>query len=103
MQVEVESCLFSHPDILEAAVVARPDDNWGEVPMAFVTLKENLIWHEGFETELIAYSRDHLAHFKCPKYVVHLVEGLPKTTTGKIQKVELRVLAKAAAASSSEK
>jgi len=71
--------------------------------MAFVTLKEGVVWRADFEAEVIAFCRDNLAHFKCPKHVVHLVEGLPKTTTGKIQKVDLRVMAKAAAAASHKK
>jgi fatty-acyl-CoA synthase len=97
-QHEVESCLFSHPLVLEAAVVARPDEKWGETPMAFVVLKAGVVWEAPLEAELIAYCRAHLAHFKCPKHAVHLAEGLPKTSTGKVQKFELRLLAKAAAA-----
>ena len=83
--VEVEDVLYRHPDVLEAAVVARPDEKWGETPCAFVTLKpgRNLT-----EAELIAFCRQHMAHFKAPKTVIFT--ELPKTSTGKIQKFLLR-------------
>ena len=87
--VEVENVLMGHPDVNLAAVVAKPDEKWGESPCAFVELKP------GASTDaagLIAYARDHLAHFKAPKTVVF--EELPKTSTGKIQKFELRNRAK---------
>ncbi len=67
------------------AVVAMPDDKWGEVPCAFVELKEG---QTGDEAEMIAFTRERLAGFKCPKKVVF--GELPKTSTGKIQKFELR-------------
>jgi fatty-acyl-CoA synthase len=67
------------------AVVAMPDDKWGEVPCAFVELKEG---HDGDEAAMIAFTRERLAGFKCPKKVVF--GELPKTSTGKIQKFELR-------------
>lgn len=83
--VEVESALMGHPDVMLCAVVAMPDDKWGEVPCAFVELKDG---HAGDEAALIAFTRERLAGFKCPKKVVF--GELPKTSTGKIQKFELR-------------
>jgi len=88
--IEVESVLYKHPQILEAAVVARPDEKWGETPCAFVTLKDGV---NLTEAEVIAYCRQHLAHFKCPRTVVFT--QLPKTSTGKIQKYVLRDQARA--------
>ena len=90
--LEVEDVLCSHPYVLEAAVVARPDDKWGETPCAFVTLKAEA--PEFTEGEIIAFCRDRLAHFKCPRKVVF--GSLPKTSTGKIQKNMLRERAKTA-------
>jgi len=87
--VEVEGVLMGHPDVLLAAVVAAPDDKWGEVPCAFVELKEGAAEDAA---ALIAFSRETLAGFKTPKRVVF--RELPKTSTGKIQKFELRTLAK---------
>ncbi|SMX38105.1 AMP-binding protein [Maliponia aquimaris] len=87
--VEVESVLMGHDAVLLCAVVAKPDDKWGEVPCAFVEVKDG---HEVSEAELIAYARQRLAGFKTPKKVVF--RELPKTSTGKIQKFELRTLAK---------
>ena len=88
--IEVEDVLYRHPCVLEAAVVARPDPTWGETPCAFVTLK-----HDASATaeDIIAYCREHLAHFKAPRTV--LFGALPKTSTGKIQKFVLRERAKA--------
>ena len=83
--LEVEEVLYSHPQIMEAAVVARPDPKWGETPCAFVTLKPGQVVQEA---EIIAFCRDRLARFKCPKTVVF--GPLPKTSTGKIQKFQLR-------------
>ena len=83
--IEVEGVIFGHPKVLEAAVVARPDEKWGETPCAFVTLKPG---EEATEAEIIAYCRDNLAHFKAPKTVIFT--GLPKTSTGKVQKFKLR-------------
>jgi fatty-acyl-CoA synthase len=83
--VEVESVMMGHPAVLLVAVVAKPDEKWGEVPCAFVELKDGA---EVTEAELIAFTREHLAGFKCPKAVVF--GELPKTSTGKIQKFELR-------------
>lgn len=87
--VEVEGVLMAHPDVLLCAVVAKPDEKWGEVPCAFVELKDGVT---GDEAALIAFARERLAGFKTPKKVVFL--ELPKTSTGKIQKFELRTLAK---------
>ena len=83
--VEVEGVLMSHPSVMLCAVVAKVDDKWGEVPCAFVELKEGL---NVTEEELIAFARTQLAGFKTPKYV--FFQDLPKTSTGKIQKFELR-------------
>jgi fatty-acyl-CoA synthase len=87
--IEVEGVLYRHPDVLEAAVVARPDPRWGETPCAFVTLKPG---HSTTAEQIIAYCRDHLAHFKTPKTIVF--GPLPKTSTGKVQKFQLREQAK---------
>ncbi|MEM8794411.1 MAG: acyl-CoA synthetase [Pseudomonadota bacterium] len=83
--VEVEGILARHPKVLLAAVVAKPDEKWGETPAAFIELKPG---EEATEAEIIAFCREHLAGFKCPKSVYF--EELPKTATGKIQKFELR-------------
>ena len=83
--------LYSHPSVLEAAVVARPDDKWGETPCAFVTLKPGV--DALAADELIAWCRARLAGFKVPKRVIF--GPLPKTSTGKIQKNLLRDQAKA--------
>jgi fatty-acyl-CoA synthase len=89
--IEVENALYKHPGVLFAAVVAKPDEKWGETPCAFVERKSG---HDNLsEADLIAFCRDHLARFKCPKTVVFC--ELPKTTTGKIQKFRLREQAKA--------
>ncbi len=88
--LEVEEALYRHPKVLEAAVVARPDDKWGESPCAFVTLQEGAEAEAG---EIIDYCRTVLARYKIPKTVVF--GPLPKTSTGKIQKFELRDRAKA--------
>ena len=84
--LEVEETLYRHPQILEAAVVARPDEKWGETPCAFVTLKDPSV--ELSSEEIIQFCRDQMAHYKIPKTVVFL--ELPKTSTGKIQKNALR-------------
>ena len=86
--VEVEGVLMAHPDVNLAAVVAKPDEKWGEVPCAFVELKPGA---SPSEADLIAFSRETLAGFKAPKRVVF--QELPKTSTGKIQKFELRKVA----------
>ena len=83
--IEVEEVLYRHPDVLVAAVVARPDAKWGEVAAAFVELREG---STATEAEIIEHCRSHLARFKVPKQV--MVGALPKTATGKIQKFVLR-------------
>jgi fatty-acyl-CoA synthase len=88
--IEVEDVLFKHPKVAAAAVVAAPDDKWGETPCAFIELKEGEL---AAAEEIIAWSRAHLAHFKCPRHVVF--GALPKTSTGKIQKYILREKARA--------
>lgn len=84
--IEVEDVLYRHPAVLEAAVVARPDDTWGETPCAFITLKEDAPRTK--EQDIIAFCRENMARFKAPKTVVF--GSLPKTATGKIQKFVLR-------------
>ncbi len=87
--IEVEDALYKHPAIQAAAVVAKPDDKWGETPCAFIELKpETTLSAE----EVISYCRENLAHFKCPRHVVFA--ELPKTSTGKIQKFKLREMAR---------
>ena len=88
--VEVEGALMHHPAVSLCAVVAKPDDKWGEVPCAFVELKCGT---DADEAELIGFARARLAGFKTPKMVVF--QELPKTSTGKVQKFELRKLARA--------
>jgi len=83
--IEIENTLYSHSDIMEAAVVAMPHEKWGETPCAFVTLKPG---KQLTERELVDWCRDQMAHFKCPSRVVFT--ELPKTSTGKIQKFKLR-------------
>ena len=87
--VEVEGALMHHPAVNLCAVVAKPDEKWGEVPCAFVELKDGAT---ADEAEIIAFARERLAGFKTPKRVIF--QELPKTSTGKIQKFELRALAK---------
>jgi fatty-acyl-CoA synthase len=87
--VEVESALMNHEAVNLCAVVAKPDDKWGEVPCAFVELKDGAT---PTEAEIIAFCRARLAGFKTPKRVIF--QELPKTSTGKIQKFELRTVAK---------
>ena len=87
--LEVESVLYKHPAVLETAVVAKPDDKWGEIPCAFIELKANA---KVTEQEVIDYCRERMAHFKAPKRVVF--GPLDKTPTGKIQKYILRERAK---------
>ncbi|XP_010918226.1 butanoate--CoA ligase AAE1 [Elaeis guineensis] len=88
--IEVESVLFSHPAVLEAAVVGRPDHHWGETPCAFVKLKEGA---SVAAEDIIKFCRSRLPHYMAPKTVVF--EDLPKTSTGKTQKFVLREKAKA--------
>ena len=84
--IEIENTLYSHPQIIGAAVVAKSDEKWGETPCAFVELREGDATVT--EDEIIDYCRNNMAHFKCPKNVVF--GPLPKTSTGKIQKFLLR-------------
>jgi fatty-acyl-CoA synthase len=87
--IEVEDVLYRHPAVLEAAVVGRPDAQWGETPCAFVTLKPDA---EADEAAIIAFCRENMAHYKVPRAVVF--GPLPKTSTGKMQKYVLRDKAK---------
>ena len=89
--IEVEDVLYGHPAVLEAAVVARPDGKWGETPCAFITLKPAA--GPLSQEDVIAFCRERLARYKCPRTVVFGL--LPKTSTGKIQKNMLRDQAKA--------
>jgi fatty-acyl-CoA synthase len=91
--VEVEDVLYKHPAVLFAAVVAKPDPKWGEVPCAFLELKDNATTTEA---EIIAFCRSHMPGFKTPKAVVF--GPIPKTSTGKIQKFMLRDQVKSAKA-----
>jgi len=84
--IEVEDALYRHPQVMEAAVVAKPDPVWGETPCAFVTLKPDA--GQVSAEDIIAWCRDNLAHYKVPRTIVF--GPLPKTSTGKIQKFELR-------------
>ncbi len=88
--IEIEDVLYRHPQVLEAAVVAKADDHWGETPCAFVHLKEGA---QTTEQDIIDHCRNNLAHFKAPKNVIF--GELPKTSTGKIQKFKLREQANA--------
>jgi fatty-acyl-CoA synthase len=88
--IEVEEALYKHPAVAAVAVVAKPDDKWGETPCAFVELKPGA---SATAEELIAWCRSHLAAYKCPRHVVFA--EIPKTSTGKIQKFKLRGVAKA--------
>ncbi len=88
--IEVEEALYKHPAVAIAAVVAKPDEKWGESPCAFVELKPGA---SVTEEELIAHTRNHLAHYKCPRRIVFA--EIPRTSTGKIQKYVLRESAKA--------
>jgi fatty-acyl-CoA synthase len=87
--IEVEDALYKHPAVAVVAVVAKPDEKWGETPLAFVELKPG---KSATAEELIEHARQHLAHYKCPREVVFA--EIPKTSTGKIQKFKLRAIAK---------
>ncbi len=87
--IEVEDALYKHPAVSAAAVVAKPDEKWGETPLAVVELREGM---SATAEELIAHCKLHLAHYKCPRHIVF--EAIPKTSTGKIQKFRLRSLAR---------
>jgi len=88
--LEVEEVLYKHPAVMEAAVVAQPDERWGETPHAFVTLKPGA--EDVTPEAIVSWCREHMAHCKCPRRVTF--GPLPKTSTGKIQKFELREQAK---------
>jgi len=83
--IEIEDVLYTHPDVLEAAVAAKNDEYWGETPCAFVQLVNG---RSATEEDIINYCREHMAHFKCPTKVIF--RELPKTSTGKVQKFQLR-------------
>ena len=87
--IEVEDVLYKHPAVAAAAVVAKPDEKWGETPCAFIELKPG---GEASAQDLIAWCRERLAHFKVPRHVVFT--ELPKTSTGKVQKYRLREIAR---------
>jgi fatty-acyl-CoA synthase len=87
--IEVENAIYGHPAVLEAAVVGRPDEKWGETPCAFVALR---LGKTASAQEIIDFCRDRMAHFKAPKTVVF--SDLPKTSTGKVQKFKLREMAR---------
>ncbi|HMF26976.1 MAG TPA: acyl-CoA synthetase [Pseudolabrys sp.] len=87
--IEVEDALYKHPAVAAAAVVAKPDEKWGETPCAFVELKTGA---QASTEELVQWCRKQLASYKCPRYVVFT--EIPKTSTGKIQKFKLREMAK---------
>jgi fatty-acyl-CoA synthase len=89
--IEVEDALYKHPAVQVAAVVAMPDEKWGETPCAFVELKPD---HAVSTDDLIAWCREHLASYKCPR-TIRFAE-IPKTSTGKVQKFRLREMARAA-------
>src|SRR5690606_6657075 len=84
--IEVEQAIVSHPAVLEAAVVGVPDERWGERPKAFVVLREGKV---ATPEDIVAHVRDRLAHYKAPD-AVEVIDELPKTSTGKIQKYVLR-------------
>ena len=89
--IELEDVLYKHPAVQAASVVAKQDERWGETPCAFIELKPG---HTATAEEIIAYCREHVAHYKAPRYVVFA--ELPKTSTGKVQKFILRERAKSA-------
>ena len=88
--IELEDVLYKHPAVQAASVVAKPDIKWGETPCAFIELKPG---HDLTAAEIVAYCREHVAHYKAPRFVVF--GDLPKTSTGKVQKYILREKAKA--------
>jgi fatty-acyl-CoA synthase len=91
--IEVEDVLYRHPAVLSAAVVAQPDEQWGESPCAFIELKPDATLAAD---DLRAFCRDRLAHFKVPR--TFIFRDIPKTSTGKIQKFALRAIARSASA-----
>jgi fatty-acyl-CoA synthase len=88
--IEVEEALYRHPAVATVAVVAKPDEKWGESPCAFVELKPGA---SATADDLIAHARNHLARYKLPRHIVFA--EIPKTSTGKIQKFKLREIARA--------
>jgi fatty-acyl-CoA synthase len=88
--IEVEDALYKHPAVMAVAVVAKPDEKWGETPCAFVELKAGA---QASAEDLLQWCKQHLAGYKCPRYLVFA--EIPKTSTGKIQKFKLREMAKA--------
>jgi fatty-acyl-CoA synthase len=87
--IEVEDAIYKHPAVAAVAVVAKPDDKWGETPCAFIELREG---QNATEDDIITWCREHLARYKVPRNVVFA--DIPKTSTGKLQKFKLRDLAK---------
>ncbi len=87
--IELEDILYKHPAVQAASVVAKPDERWGETPCAFIELKPG---QSASAEEIIAYCRQHVAHYKAPRHIVF--RELPKTSTGKVQKYILREMAK---------
>ena len=83
--MEIEKAINDHPDVMECAIVAVPHEKWGETPKAFVTLRPG---RTVTEKDIIEFCRQKLAHFKCPSFVEF--GPLPKTSTGKVKKFELR-------------
>jgi fatty-acyl-CoA synthase len=96
--IEVESVLYRHPSVLEAGVVSRPDEKWGETVCAFITLKEG---DNTTAEDLIAFCRENMAHYKVPRTIIF--GSLPKTSTGKLQKYKLRESARILAAAKAVK
>jgi len=89
--IEVEDILYANPKVAAVAVVAKPDEKWGETPTAFIELKPG---EDATAEEIIAFCRENMAHYKCPREVIF--DDLPKTSTGKIQKFVLRDRARGA-------
>jgi fatty-acyl-CoA synthase len=87
--IEVEDVLYKHAAVAHCAVVAKPDEKWGETPCAFIELKPGAL---ASADEIIDWCRQRLARYKCPRHVVFA--EIPKTSTGKIQKFQLREMAK---------
>lgn len=82
--IDTESAILTHPKVLECAIVAQKDEKWGEIPVAFVTLRSDMK-----EEEILAHAKTRLAGYKLPKSI-RIVRELPKTSTGKVKKNELR-------------
>jgi len=87
--IEIEETLYKNTKVLIAAVVAIPDKKWGETPCAFIELKKDC---KATEKEIIDFCKSHMANFKCPKKIIFQI--IPKTSTGKIQKFQLREIVK---------